>query len=460
MMHGFDNRVCAEHLAGMVRYPTVSRHYERDMDFTAFVGLREYLEKTYPLTHRHLSREIVGTAGLLYHWRGSGKRDLPPLLLMGHQDVVPAGDETLWEFPPFAGTIARDRVWGRGASDCKSIILEHMEAIEHMLGDGFEPDFDIYLFYGYNEEVSGGENACAKACCDLLKSRGVRLGGVIDESGGICSGSARGVDVPVCQITIAEKGYADFEIIRRDPGGHSKQPGKKGALYWLAQAILAIEAHPFPYRVIPEVRTIYETLAPHMTDRERGKLFADVEGNWEALLPVIDNDPALAAMFHTTMVATMCRGSAAANILPEEASITVNCRILAGDTVASVKAYLEDILPDGMEVRLLKGTEPTPMSRTDGRLYGILSDLWQDKYPNLLVVPDMMTGGTDARFLYPMCDEVYRFQMYDISDFPRRIHSVNESMGVEQLGGAAEMLIRVLRAYGDGKNGYQTGNES
>ncbi len=68
MEHTFDDRRCAEHLAGMVRFPTVSHYHERDMDFSAFEGMRRYLEETYPLTHRHLSREIVGTAGLLFHW--------------------------------------------------------------------------------------------------------------------------------------------------------------------------------------------------------------------------------------------------------------------------------------------------------------------------------------------------------------------------------------------------------
>ena len=448
MEHTFDNRLCAEHLAGMVRFPTVSHYHECEMDFAAFEGLRDYLEQTYPLTHRRLSRRIIGTAGLLYHWKGNGKSGRPPLLLMAHQDVVPAGDETKWAYPPYAGAIAEGRVWGRGASDCKSIMLEHLEAIEYLLGIGYEPGFDLYLAYGYNEEVSGGERSCAKACCEWLAAQGIRVGGVIDEGGGICGGAERGVDAPVCQITIAEKGYADYEIIRRDKGGHSKQPGKQGALYWLAQAILAIEGHPFPYRAIPAVRTIFETLAPHMADRERGRLFSDIEGNWEALLPIIDGDPALASMFHTTMAATMCHGSAAANILPEEASVTVNCRLLAGDTIESVQAYLESIVPEGMEVRLLKGTNPTPMSRTDSRLYRILSELWRDRYPDMIVVPDMTTGGTDARFMYPISDSVYRFRTYDICDVPRHIHSVNEVMCVDNLGSGPERLIRVLQAYG------------
>jgi acetylornithine deacetylase/succinyl-diaminopimelate desuccinylase-like protein len=41
------------------------------------------------------------------------------LLLLGHLDTVPAGDEAAWVYPPFAGTIADGRVYGRGAIDTK-----------------------------------------------------------------------------------------------------------------------------------------------------------------------------------------------------------------------------------------------------------------------------------------------------------------------------------------------------
>ncbi|NIM97730.1 MAG: ArgE/DapE family deacylase [candidate division Zixibacteria bacterium] len=43
----------------------------------------------------------------------------PTLVLNGHIDVVPEGDTTQWEFPPFEGTISGGRVYGRGACDTK-----------------------------------------------------------------------------------------------------------------------------------------------------------------------------------------------------------------------------------------------------------------------------------------------------------------------------------------------------
>ena len=56
----------------------------------------------------------LGVAGVM--GADAGGRSL---ILNGHVDVVPAGDEALWHYPPWQGTIADGRVYGRGAVDMK-----------------------------------------------------------------------------------------------------------------------------------------------------------------------------------------------------------------------------------------------------------------------------------------------------------------------------------------------------
>jgi acetylornithine deacetylase/succinyl-diaminopimelate desuccinylase-like protein len=53
----------------------------------------------------------------------------PTVLLYGHYDVVPIGEEAKWESPPFEATERDGAVFGRGAADSKSNILMHVGAL-------------------------------------------------------------------------------------------------------------------------------------------------------------------------------------------------------------------------------------------------------------------------------------------------------------------------------------------
>ncbi len=58
-------------------------------------------------------------------WGKSGRT----LVFNGHLDVVPAGDPSLWKYPPFQGRFYKGRIYGRGASDMKSGIAAFIHAI-------------------------------------------------------------------------------------------------------------------------------------------------------------------------------------------------------------------------------------------------------------------------------------------------------------------------------------------
>src|SRR2546426_9353044 len=119
-----DTAGAALRLAGAIRFPTVSLASGGPIDTAAFLALHQYLQRSFPLIHATLTRETVAGLSLLYRWAGSDPA-LPPVVLMGHLDVVPVPEPNLaqWTHAPFSEDIADGFVWGRGTLDDKTTVL-------------------------------------------------------------------------------------------------------------------------------------------------------------------------------------------------------------------------------------------------------------------------------------------------------------------------------------------------
>ena len=74
----------------------------------------------------------------------------PTVLLYGHYDVVPAGDEELWESPPFEASERDGAIYGRGAADSKSNLLVHVGALRAWDG---RPPVGVKILLEGQEEV-------------------------------------------------------------------------------------------------------------------------------------------------------------------------------------------------------------------------------------------------------------------------------------------------------------------
>jgi succinyl-diaminopimelate desuccinylase len=80
----------------------------------------------------------------------------PHLMLTGHTDVVPSGDEAKWTHPPFAGEIAGGALYGRGAVDMKGAIACKIAAVlDHLEAHGGKPNGSIsFLITGDEEGIA------------------------------------------------------------------------------------------------------------------------------------------------------------------------------------------------------------------------------------------------------------------------------------------------------------------
>ena len=429
----------AQKLSKMIQYDTTSHANVHEEE--KFLGFHKVLEELFPLVHEKLERTVID-GNLLYYWKG--KSSEKPILLMSHQDVVPAEGE--WLHEPFSGDIADGKVWGRGASDTKCSVMAFFEAVEELLREGYTPECDVYLASSCTEEWAGDG---APKIVEELKRRGVELFIVCDEGGGIISEPIGGIKGNFAMVGVFEKGKADVKFTARSTGGHASAPAKNTPIARLAAFVNEVETHtPFNRKFLPEVSAMFTRLAPYAPFGLKlvmGNLwlFAPI------MKPVLGRISAQAgAMLQTTIAFTMQSGSDAYNVLPQEATLGANMRFIPHqgekESLEIIKALAAK---HGLETEIVHSNDYTEPVDINGEAFKLVERVIGETFPGLPVSPYVMTGATDAQFYQPICPSCIRFApvIYGPEQM-KGMHGLNENIEYNCLPGAVSFYQNLIKA--------------
>jgi succinyl-diaminopimelate desuccinylase len=159
----------------------------------------------------------------------------PNLLFAGHTDVVPPGNESTWSHPPFAGEIAEERLYGRGAVDMKGGIACFVAAaLDYLAANGGKPKGSISLL------ITGDEESVAvNGTIKLLKWAAER-----GESFDHCIlGEPSNVDVVGDTIKAGRRGSLNGTLIISGRQGHVAYPERAdNPIRGLVTLIAALQA--------------------------------------------------------------------------------------------------------------------------------------------------------------------------------------------------------------------------
>ncbi|MBS0023118.1 M20/M25/M40 family metallo-hydrolase [Microbacterium paraoxydans] len=421
----------AERLARMIRVPTVSAELE-ERGLAPFDEFAALIAELYPRTHAELTLERHTDLGLLFHWAGTGAAADGPVVLMAHYDVVPVDESDAWTHPPFAGVIADGSVHGRGALDDKGPLIVVLEAVENLLADGFRPPRDVYLSFGGNEETYG---RAAEEIARVLRDRGIVPWLVIDEGGAVVAAPLPFVPGRAAVIGVGEKGVMTLRLTARGDGGHASAPPALTAVRRVARAVDRLGPGTFRPRASTAVLRMLGVLATQTPGPARHllRLLAAAPPLTARLFAALGGEPA--ALVRTTVAPTMQSGGTAANVLPSQASATVNLRIALGETtqqtVYRVRRRVRDPL---VSVEVLEASEPSPESSTGNAQFALLAAALEVSHPGVPAVPYVMMAATDSRHFHRFAPAVYRFAPLDMSNAQRAsIHGVDESVEIAAL---------------------------
>ncbi|MGH6646257.1 M20 family peptidase [Aquabacterium sp.] len=431
-----DAAAAAQRLSAAVQLHTVWS--ATDANTAAFEALRQLIQTSYPAAHATLTRQVIGKHALLYTWPGTDPQ-AKPIALLAHQDVVSVapGTDKDWQVPPFSGAVEGGFIWGRGTWDDKSSVMAIMEAVESLVKAGFTPRQTIYLLFNADEEVGGDEGAAQVA--KQWREQGIKLDFLLDEGMVITHGLVPGVKAPVALVGMSQKGYLTLKLTAKGQPGHSSQPPKRHAIGVLAEALQRLDAKPLPGRLQGLPREMMESVAAEASGPMRVVL-----SNLWLTRPLVERElaktPAADAMLRTTAVPTILKAGELENVVPGVATVTINYRLLPGDTSEAVIRHVQQVV-EGLDVsveRQAKGAEAAPVSSTDSKAYRALAQSLRELQPGTVVAPGLLIGGTDSIHFADLAETILRFRPIHVTaqDLPR-IHGTDERIG---LAGYAEMI--------------------
>jgi acetylornithine deacetylase/succinyl-diaminopimelate desuccinylase-like protein len=374
--------------------------------------------------------------------RLKGKGTLPPLLFIGHLDVVEALPQD-WSFDPFKFREIEGYFYGRGTTDMKNEDADLIVNLIRLKNEGFIPERDIIVALTDHEE--GGS---ANGIQWLIANRRDLIDAeyCINPDGG--GGSIKNGKEIIMAIQTSEKVYTDFTLEAINKGGHSSLPEKDNAIYHLSEALIHIAGYDFPLDLNETTRMFFERNAQQESGQTRTDMLALVKipPDTSAAIRLAGSSAHYNSLMRTTCVATIVTAGHAVNALPQTARANVNCRLLPDDNQINVLNTLINIVNDPqVRITCSYAANPGPLSPMRKDVLDAVDRITASMWPGVIVTPIMATGATDGKRLRSAGIPVYGISgMFgNVDDV--RAHGKDERIGVNEFFKGIEFMNRLMK---------------
>jgi acetylornithine deacetylase/succinyl-diaminopimelate desuccinylase-like protein len=365
-----------------------------------------------------------------------------PIILLAHLDVVPA-DPRAWRVPPFGGVREHGYVYGRGALDAKGVAAIQTMAVIALQRIHQPLPRDVILLATADEETGGRAGAAW-----VVQHRPDLLGGaefLVTEGDHI---HARRGGRKVVQVAVAEKTPCWIKLTAHGEAGHGSTPSPQTAVTRLIRALDKLRRYRTAVRVVRPVEEYFAALAPLESEPLRGKLAHLSESlDDPAFFADFTRNARQNALIRNTITPTVLQGSPKTNVIPDEATAQLDCRLLPGERPADFLALLHEVVGDeNVHIETLLSF-PASASDTDSGLMTAVRKVAATELGGAPVVPSVIPGFTDSHYFRERGVASYGFIPFVLGEEEERtVHGINERVSVENLRDGVRRLLVLLRA--------------
>jgi carboxypeptidase PM20D1 len=234
-------------------------------------------------------------------------------------------------------------------------------------------------------------------------------------------------------------------------------PPQETAIGILSKAIANLENQPMPAH-LEVVEFLMSYLGSALPFFQR-MLFANTWLFGGLLKQRLAKSNLLNATIRTTTAPTIVNAGLKDNVLPAKAEAVVNFRLLPGDDLRSVYEMVLERIDDprvkvgpfeGDTLEGEAGWDPSPVADTESPYFLRLSRLIKEAYPDALVSPYLVLGGTDARRYNSVTENALRFTPIKMTqEGLQSVHGVNERLSIENCARMVGFYIAYIKEIGN-----------
>ncbi len=370
----------------------------------------------------------------------------PNIILLNHIDVVDAGKEEQWTFPPFSGVIKDDEIWGRGAIDNKAMGAMELAALIDFVELAANQDlpFNVSILSVSGEETGGAKGA------DLVVNQFFQELNpivVLGEGGsGISGVISSDPQRFLYGIAINHKRALWLHLTLIQPSaGHGSVPTNENATMAMVSALDRLNQRKRAINFSSAAKIMFTELSQYEEGFKRVAL-----RNIGFFKPFIESslrkEPIIHALVTNTVTLTGIRNPAGAdNQVPQEVVAVLDCRLLpetdTDDFLKELKEILDD---DNITIDVIKETVRASDTQPDV-FYSMLETSLERIYPGSKVAPILFPASNDNNFFRAKGIAAYGILPIPMTEeMIEGVHNVNERIKISVLVSGSEVYREFL----------------
>ncbi|MCL5073898.1 MAG: M20/M25/M40 family metallo-hydrolase [Actinobacteria bacterium] len=379
---------------------------------------------------------------LITRLKGKGKTN--PILLYAHVDVVTTENQ-IWKYPPFEAKIAEGYLWGRGTLDMKGAVVMMISALLRAKVENITPPGDVIMAIVSDEEYGSeyGTKYLVENHSNLFE--GIKY--AIGEFGAFTFYIGKKKFYP---IMISEKALCFIKITVRGPSGHGSLPLRGGATAKLGALLSKLDKKALPVHITETVKLQADTMASNLSFPSsmfirllKYPLFTD------KILKLLGSRAVeFDALTHNTVNVVSVHGGEQIYGIPSKLEVTLSVNLLPGYAPEDIISELKKIIGNEYEYETLYYV-PIP-EKIDMGLFETLKNILNRTDPKGIVLPILIPGSTDGRFLSKLGIQTYGFTPMILPEeinFTKLIHGADERIPIEAIEFGVNNIYELLKCF-------------